>query len=747
MKWTMFKSASAMQALPIEQSWGGLLEHLRDAGTYRSKDECPWVKLAIFGNLRTAKHSLRHDANVLAITGVEGDYDGEKMTMEEAIAKLEAHGVRAIVYTSPSHGVVNPPKSHGGPRWRVLAPCSKEHLPGARSALLARLNGALGGVLADESFTLSQSYYFGRVQGVEYRVMATFDDPDEGWCIDDLDDLDNIAISKKGRRHRNDDLADDAVKTEYSLAMFEAKVAALGRKLKTGDGRRELLKSYIASRSNRGLLRDELLTMIEGVVGKYFDPADPIDQANVIGIIDSFVQKDKHKADQPADITAVTGSKLKKEKAAKTGASRRIEYPPPYPGVMSEIVEAANRSAYKPQPHLNLLGALIGMAACINGEYSTRSGGRFNVYGIGALESGGGKDNPRMVAETVAAMGHATILGKPGSGAGLEDALEARRNQLVAMDEVAHMLQAMNDERAASHIKDIGAVTLKLYSASRGAYNKRILAKGPGRANEVPTIANPCVSMIGFATPEGLGEAFNETNFTDGLMARNLFVRGDPEVKVRRPQFGFELPASIETVLKNFAPVSALSFIGPIASVGSRIVGEPGHIGSVMDRLLEEMETKRDMTFAVSKSLYARTFEKLERVAGVLAIWENPLSPVLRMDHVDWARQFVMASDAAMLDFVSGYMHSNEVTKFACRLRGLIRRILAGEFSYQRPFERACVEEAGCVARSQLLRVSKMDKAAFDRTLAHMQDLGELSAFDERNKGSAMLTGIELLED
>ena len=47
--------------------------------TQRStKAKLPWCKLATFGDVRTNKGSLRHDANMLAINGIELDYDKEQ---------------------------------------------------------------------------------------------------------------------------------------------------------------------------------------------------------------------------------------------------------------------------------------------------------------------------------------------------------------------------------------------------------------------------------------------------------------------------------------------------------------------------------------------------------------------------------------------------------------------------------------------------------------------------------------------
>jgi len=129
-----------------------------------AKAALPWLKLAAFGNVPTPKGALRHDANLISVEGVEGDYDGGVITVSEAVERLRAADLAGIVYTTPSH-------SPEAPRWRVLCPTSSPLSPDARDALCQRVNGALGGILATESFTRSQAYYFGATgDGAHHRV-------------------------------------------------------------------------------------------------------------------------------------------------------------------------------------------------------------------------------------------------------------------------------------------------------------------------------------------------------------------------------------------------------------------------------------------------------------------------------------------------------------------------------------------------------------------------------------------------
>lgn len=154
--------------------WGDLVRLALQPPEYPSKAAMPLVKLATFGNERTPKGSLRHDANLTCIFGVEGDYDGGTVSIDEAERRLIAAGVEAVVYSTPSH-------THNAPRWRVLAPLSGPCEPAARRPNAGLLNAALGGILAGESFTDSQCFYFGRVTGAPYDARYV-----KGACIDTL---------------------------------------------------------------------------------------------------------------------------------------------------------------------------------------------------------------------------------------------------------------------------------------------------------------------------------------------------------------------------------------------------------------------------------------------------------------------------------------------------------------------------------------------------------------------------------
>jgi hypothetical protein len=135
-------------------------------------------KLAKFGTQPTDKGSLRHDGNIVLITGVEVESDAGQLSFSEARDRFLPTGMTFVLHTTASHTLAHE-------RWRVLAPLAKPCPPGERAQYIDRLNGLLGGVLTRESWVPSEAFYIGRVVGVPFD--CAYADTEE--CIDDLEEL------------------------------------------------------------------------------------------------------------------------------------------------------------------------------------------------------------------------------------------------------------------------------------------------------------------------------------------------------------------------------------------------------------------------------------------------------------------------------------------------------------------------------------------------------------------------------
>lgn len=228
-----------------------------------AKHDLPLLKLATFGEKRTPQkengrggNSIRHDENVLEVTGIETDYDGEIVTFEEAVDSVKELGLTAILYTSPSY---TPAK----PRWRALFPLSTPISPQERSALADRANAVFNGALSGgkESWVLSQSFYFGKAS--DHFLLESFE---TALHLDQLDTLPGIPFGSEDLRH---DQSNQAPTTDSSTpGSVDDLPPQVRRVIKSGDIKKFSFKSrnhmvfYVACSLVRAGWEDEAIAAL-----------------------------------------------------------------------------------------------------------------------------------------------------------------------------------------------------------------------------------------------------------------------------------------------------------------------------------------------------------------------------------------------------------------------------------------------------------------------------------------------------
>jgi hypothetical protein len=390
-----------------------------------------------------------------------------------------------------------------------------------------------------------------------------------------------------------------------------------------------------------------------------------------------------------------------------------VDAPPaPYPGPMADLVAAILATSRRKQPALALCSALAAMAAACPGCFYLPAGGRLNLYIMGVVDTGMGKEHPRTVAENAADTAGAVVIGAPSSGEGLEDNLPetAEVGMLVAVDEVAHLLGNLNDPNAAPYHRTLSANLLRLFSAGAGGYRGRVKAGMTGKH-----YAHPSVTLLGFATPQKLGISVGLSSVTDGLLGRMLVLFGDDTATPQRPGAEFFLPESVS---------AAAHLVCAQRNVWTQINYTP-QADARLERALQEFELgARDPTEA---ALRRRSYEKADRIAGVLAVWDAPASPLVKVSHVEWAIFLVNASNAAMWRFLNKHMHEGTVQSNAAKVLEWCQRILSKEVLPDRGLESEAIS-AGAVPRSLVLKRSKLSAKELVDAVQQLSVQGDLEA-------------------
>jgi hypothetical protein len=399
------------------------------------------------------------------------------------------------------------------------------------------------------------------------------------------------------------------------------------------------------------------------------------------------------------------------------------DFPLPFRGAMASIVASGLASAHKPQPKLTVLSALIGMASAIEGIYHFVDGTRVNLYGLGIAETGEGKEKLRYLANEVGRKAGALLLGKPASGQGLEDALVDRQGMLVVVDEVGHMLQSMNHKQSASYLIELTEMLLKLYSASSGSYSPRVKAFSKG--TQLPRVLNnPCLSFLGFTTPVALSKGVSSENIEQGFLGRFLIVDGENNVKHRRVAQEFSLDTEM------IERISVAISLHSLCSKNVGLIAETPDADSKLNILINKfVEEASKAPTPESRALLKRSYEKVIRIAGVLAVWDCPDEPVVTVEHIDWSETFVRYSNQCLLEFAENNIHENQQLADAAKVLDVVKKLITEDIKISNKSHHVIRKlNSNWVAKSAVLKASKLFKVQFDMALAHlltMESLGE----------------------
>ncbi len=177
MLYTLFKDDKGTKLKVFSTEELPLLELLNNAEAVEVKNQAKMLKLAVFGETKTSKGSLRTNGNVVSISGVEIDYDQGRVSPEAAFEMLKKAGISGYIVTTFTH-------TEEKPRWRCFALFSKSHEPEQRTRYAEMLNAVFGAIGAPESSVLSQSYYIGGKKGSEHLYKVYYH---EGKTLDTVE--------------------------------------------------------------------------------------------------------------------------------------------------------------------------------------------------------------------------------------------------------------------------------------------------------------------------------------------------------------------------------------------------------------------------------------------------------------------------------------------------------------------------------------------------------------------------------
>jgi hypothetical protein len=341
-------------------------------------------------------------------------------------------------------------------------------------------------------------------------------------------------------------------------------------------------------------------------------------------------------------------------------------------------------TAIKPQPWLAVGASLCAIGALMGRKYRTETNLRSNLYVVGIADSGAGKDHARnAVKEAFIAAGLHHYLGgnRIASGAGLLAALQRQPALLFQKDEFGHFLSSIADKRRAPAYKsEIWDLLVELYTSAGGTF----LGSEYADQKERPRvdIVQPCCCLYATTVPGPFWTALRQAALFDGGLARLLVFESpdvaDSNLKARQVD---NVPSDLIAALQAIDRGSGQSAGGGnLASVnGACIMPAPFTVGMTpeAEQIFMELDKQqtaclRSIDDSAQAAIHARQWENTAKVALILAVSENPQSPLIGEQHAVLAQDYVERCIQTILRGAEQFLADNLIEEYTKRVLRLI---------------------------------------------------------------------------
>lgn len=358
-------------------------------------------------------------------------------------------------------------------------------------------------------------------------------------------------------------------------------------------------------------------------------------------------------------------------------------------GLVGEIAQSFLDLAQHPNAEMSLAGA-IGFASGLSQRaFNTPTGAGLNQYIMGLAPTGTGKD---VVSRGTSLLTSAVQQSCPGivdfrgpgelvSAAGLIKWLDRKPCVFSIVGEIGKLLKMMADPRANAHLTGLSRALLQIYSKSGEGEVFDPMAYSDKDKN-TGAIQSPALTIFGESVPESFFEALDEGLISDGLLPRFLiFEANGPRSYRNKAADSYRLPtALIERVSELAAQSLSLMHRRAVQRVAWTAEAEAKF--DQFDHWTTD-EINR-ATGEVTRQLWNRAYLKALKLASLVAIGDNYVSPAVSLDHTMWATDLVANQTRKLIArFSSGDVGASPGNE--AKQRAHVLRVMAAYFANKDP--------------------------------------------------------------
>ncbi|WP_339695744.1 DUF3987 domain-containing protein [Celeribacter baekdonensis] len=328
--------------------------------------------------------------------------------------------------------------------------------------------------------------------------------------------------------------------------------------------------------------------------------------------------------------------KLLPEKPLTT--SSPLTFPPGNAGHIARFIYGA---APRPVTEVAVVGAL-GFLAGICGKAWSIPGSGLNIYLVLVARSAIGKEAMLkgvsklflVIAREAPAASRFVDFTEYASGPALIKACVANPSFVNVSGEIGRRIKGMSAAKSSDPLSTLRTQMTNLYHKS--SMDSTVGGIGySATENNVQSVMGVSYSMIGETTPGTFLESLTKDMMEDGFMSRLTVIEYDGERPDRNRAPQAEPPAYLVDMLVPLVKQADML----IAKDESQPIGRTESVAIKMDAFEDECDSNIKASGANEsrRQMWNRAALKAFRIAGLLAVADNYIYPMIDDGHIDWA--------------------------------------------------------------------------------------------------------------
>jgi hypothetical protein len=406
------------------------------------------------------------------------------------------------------------------------------------------------------------------------------------------------------------------------------------------------------------------------------------------------------------------------------------------PGALGTLVNEINRTAPKKQPQFAVVSALALGAVVCSRIFMTTNNNFSSLYFLEIGQSGCGKEYGRKVIEKVlgdAKLSHLIGPSDYHSASAIYSELLEKPAHIAIIDEFGAVIRF--SRTSTGNWKGVALEFMKtLWGQLDGivrpvARSTLSLTTKQKNDSKQPAIFNPGLCLLGMGTPKQFYEALTPDSIEAGFLGRLIIVQTNLGRMDASKQVGFETPQEIidwcAAARDGEGNLASLPLGGDIAPT-AKVIPIHDDAWAIYERYDKEVNTRwESLERQGLAQLEGRSAEKAQRIALILAVSDNPISPVITAAHMAWAVDYVRFYTAQTLDAVREHMVAGTFAKWCgLVLNALAKNAEGGSMARERGLSWAQL----CKAKTELQNLKLSDQTSVMNALKNRDLVGDAPA-------------------